>query len=89
VTARDDVEKTEGEIVAPFVVDAPPPVVSSQLEIRGLHFALSEGGPALDPAVVKRGSTSSVAGTLAACSSRGRGRRHNRLPVLGRMVRRS
>jgi hypothetical protein len=65
VTARDDVKKTEGEIVAPFEVDAPGSVVSTRLEIRGLHFTVSEDGPPLDPAVVKTGTTLYIAGNLA------------------------
>jgi uncharacterized RDD family membrane protein YckC len=65
VTGRDEVKKTEGEIVAPIEVDAPASVVSTQLEIRGLHFTVSDDGPPLDPAVLKAGATLYIAGNLA------------------------
>jgi uncharacterized RDD family membrane protein YckC len=65
VTAHDDVKNTDGEIVAPFVVEAPPPAISRQLEIRGLRFSLSEDGPPLDPPVIGPGTTLYVSGELA------------------------
>ncbi len=65
VMAHDNVRNTDGEIVASFVVDSPATVVSRQLEIRELRFSASEGGPALEPAVVSPGGTIYVAGNLA------------------------
>jgi hypothetical protein len=71
VTAHDNVKNTQGEIVAPLVVDAPAPLASSQLEIRDLHFSLSEDGPRLDPAVVSAGNALYVEGELAGMRFRG------------------
>ncbi len=71
VMAHDNVKNTDGEIVVPFVVDAPTAVSSSQLEIRDLHFSLSEDGPPLDPAVISSGSTLYVEGKLAGMQFRG------------------
>ena len=65
VMAHDNVKNTDGEIVASFVVDSPATVVSKQLEIRGLRFSTSEGGPPLAPAVVSAGTTIYVEGELA------------------------
>ena len=65
VMAHDNVKNSDGEIVASFVVDSPATVISRQLEIRELRFSSSEGGTALDPAVVAPGATIYVAGKLA------------------------
>ena len=65
LTAHDNVKNTDGELLAPFVVDAPAPVASSQLEIRDLRLSLSESGPAVDPAVISPGDTLYMQGKLA------------------------
>ena len=69
--AHDNVKNTDGEMVALFVVDAPAPVASSQLEIRDLQFSLSESGPTVDPAVISPGDTLYVQGKLAGMQFRG------------------
>jgi hypothetical protein len=65
ITAHDVVKNTGGEIVAPFIVEAPSPAVSRKLEIRDLRFSLSENGPPLDPPVIHPGTTLYVSGKLA------------------------
>jgi uncharacterized RDD family membrane protein YckC len=63
--AHDKVKNTEGELTAPFIVEAPAPAVSTQLEIRRLRLSLSENGPPLEPPVLSSGSTLYLAGELA------------------------
>ena len=70
-TAHDQVKNTDGELVAPWAIDAPVPAISTQLEIRNLRFSRSEDGPALDPAVISSGETLYVAGELAGVQFRG------------------
>ncbi len=71
VMAHDNVKNADGEIVAPFVVDAAPAVSSSQLEIRDLRLSLSEDGPPLEPAAISSGSTLYLGGKLAGMQFRG------------------
>lgn len=65
VDARDSVKNTDGRLTAGFILQGDPLPVSTQLEIRDLALAASEGGAPLSPAVVSPGSTVYMSGNVA------------------------
>lgn len=65
VHAHDTVKNTEGRLTAGFMLEGDPLPVSTQLEIRDLALAASEGGAPLDPAVVSPGATVYMSGKVA------------------------
>jgi len=65
INLHDLVSNTTSEYTSAFQVDAPPPVISTGLELRDLQFSLNEGGPPLDPPVIRAGDTIYMSANLA------------------------
>ncbi len=65
IKVRDNVKNVEVEQFASFAVEGEQLPASTQAEVRDLHLALSEGGPAADPTVVSPGATVYMAGKVA------------------------
>ncbi len=65
IKVRDKVKNVEVEQFASFAVEGEQLPAAAQAEVRDLHLALSEGGPAADPAVFAPGATVYMAGKVA------------------------
>ena len=66
IKARDAVKNSDCELVRTFDIDAPPLIVSKQLEFRDCRFSSTKDGPPVKPLTIKAGekiySYSKVAG---------------------------
>lgn len=65
IKVHDNVKNVDVEQFASFAVEGAPLPAPTQAEIRDLQLALSEGGPAADPAIVSPGATVYMSGKVA------------------------